>query len=90
MRKVYISTFINQAGETSGHIVTKTTWDRLFWTERTVIKHRDHEVHLSRPDFLDGKMARRAAVRILEAWIKDGCPSNREMVDRVRKRQVWA
>jgi hypothetical protein len=89
MRKVHISTFYNVANEMAGHILTKTLWDRLHWTTRSIFEvDGKWEIHLSRPKSISYEVAKKQALAILNAWIKNGCPTHSEIAASIRKRNA--
>lgn len=88
MTSVYISVFWTQGGGVSGHVLTKTVWNRLFWTERVEIHHENDKIHLSRPKDMGPRLAKQAGKAIYDRWVNAGRPSKREMEEMIRARNV--
>lgn len=89
MRKIYISTFYNRANETAGHILTKTLWNRLHWTKRSIFEvDGKWEIHLSRPKGMTYGVAKEQGLAILNSWIANGCPTHSEIAASIKKRNA--
>lgn len=90
MRKVYVSVFVTRENGLAAHILTKTMWNRLFWLERAMMENSEgnHEVYVGYPKNVSWQEAKAVALATMDAWVKAGSPSHKQIVANIRKENL--